>query len=392
MARFECLFYNRSISRARVKPMKFALQSLILPAVLGSLLAACAEDETRQWPPLVDAGGGYETAPLEKDVVVVKVVQNLVRNMEDFADPQAGLAENLQRMEHWIEVACSEGGKPDFILFNEFPLTGYSRAPRDEKLDYTIRIPGPETDRLGELARSCDSYIIFGSYARDDEWPGHILSINTVIDRQGEIAAEFWKSRNIKRFGTEAGDIPTTTVENVYDRYLDRYGEEQLIPVLRTEFGNIAVSTVQLDPFVFAAFAMRGVEIMFRTATLFSETDVKAIARYNNMYSAMCNIIFPDDSPAASLGGNSLIVGPDGTVLAQATGNFEAVIEAEIPIAEFRAGRGIHRYPLEMLQPVFSQYRGEIPLNHLDLPPEQLPRTRLDMTALLDRASRWLNR
>ena len=357
---------------------------------VGMMLVACAEDRGREWPLLVDERGGYETVPLEKDVVVVKVVQNLVRNMEDFDDPQAGLAENLRRMETWIETACSRGSRPDFILFNEFPLTGYSRAPREEKLAYTIRIPGPETDRLGELARDCDSYIIFGSYASDEEWPGHILSINTVIDRRGEIAAEFWKSRNIKRFSADGGDIPTTTVESVYERYLDRYGEEQLIPVLRTEFGNIAVSTVQLDPFVYAAFAMRGVEIMFRTATLFSETDVMAIARYNNMYSAMCNIVFPADSPAASQGGNSLIVGPDGSVLAQATGNVEAVIEAEIPIAEFRAGRGIHRYPLELLEPVFSQYRGEIPPNHLDLPPGQLPQTRQDMAALLDRVSRWL--
>lgn len=364
---------------------------VVLALVPGLLISACTGDDSRQWPQLVDARGGYETVPLEKELVVVKVVQNLVRNLEDFDDPQVGLAENLTRMEYWIDIACSQGRSPDFILFNEFPLTGYSQAPRNEKLDYTITIPGPETARLGELARSCDSYIIFGSYARDDEWPGHILSINTVINRRGEIAAEFWKTRNIKRFSTDGGDIPTTTVESVYDRYLDRYGEEQLVPVLRTEFGNIAVSTVQLDPFVYAAFAMRGVEIMFRTATLFSETDVMAIARYNNMYSAMCNIIFPDDSPAASMGGDSLIVGPNGEVLAQALGNNEAVIEAEIPIAEFRAGRTISRYPLEILEPVFAQYQGEIPLNHLDLPSEQLPQTRLDMAALLDRVSRWLN-
>ena len=67
---------------------------------------------------------------------------------------------------------------PDFILFNEFPLTGYSSGSRDEKLTFTITVPGPETDALGEAARACDTYIIFGSYARDDEWPGHILSIH----------------------------------------------------------------------------------------------------------------------------------------------------------------------------------------------------------------------
>lgn len=364
---------------------------IIICLALLSVLGSHAFGEQREWPQLVDPQGGYETRPLEKEVVVLKVVQNLARNLEDFEDPAEGLRENLASMEAWIQRACSEGGKPDFILFNEFPLTGYSRAPRSEKLNYTIRVPGAETMRLGELAKDCDSYIIFGSYARDDEWPGHILSLNTVINRQGEVAATFWKTRNIKRFSSDGGEIPTTTIEAVYDRYLERYGAEQLVPVLRTEFGNIAVSTVQLDPFVYAAFAMRGVEIMLRTATLFSEVDVKAVARYNNVYSAMSNIIFPKDSPAASMGGNSLVVGPNGEVLAQATGNVESIVEAEIPIAAFRAGRNVRRYPLEVLEPVFSQYQGEIPLNHLDLPSEQLPQTRQDMKKRLDQVSRWLD-
>ncbi len=360
-------------------------------ATFISLLGTIAGAEEEPWPQLVDARGGYETRPLEKDVVILKVVQNLARNLEDFDDPAAGLRANLASMEGWIQRACSEGGKPDFILFNEFPLTGYSRAPRTQKLNYTIHIPGTETNRLGELASVCDSYIVFGSYARDDAWPGHILSINTVIDRQGDVAATFWKTRNIKRFSADGGEIPTTTVEAVYDRYIDRYGAEQLIPVLRTEYGNIAVSTVQLDPFVFAAFAMRGVEIMLRTATLFWEVDVRATARYNNMYSAMSNIIFPEDSPAVSMGGNSLIAGPNGKILAQAVGNVESIIEAEIPIAAFRSERSLRRYPLEVLQPIFSQYQGEIPLNHLDLPSEQLPQTRQDMKHHLDRISRWLH-
>ena len=78
-------------------------------------------------------------------------------------------------------------------------------------------------------------------------------------------------------------------------------------------------------------------------------------------------------------------------MLAQASGPSEAIIEAEIPIAEFRAGRTIERDPLEVLEPVFTQYRGEVPLNHLDLPPDRLPQTRSDMAELLDRESRWLN-
>lgn len=344
-------------------------------------------------PQLVRPDGTYPTTTLEKDVVVVKVVQNGVKNLQDFPTVAEGLEANLELMLADIDKACTQGSQPDFILFNEFPLTGYSTGTREEKLEFTITVPGPETEALGKAARSCDSYIIFGSYARDDEWPGHILSINTVINRQGEIAQEYWKTRNVKRLGGAMGhgEIPTTTIESVRDRYRERFGIEQEFPVLQTEYGNIAVSTVQLDAFVYAAFAMRGVEIMFRTATLFSTEDVLAMARFNNFYSAMSNIIFPPESRGAPYGGNSLIVSPDGEMLADAPGNVQAIIEAEIPIAELREGRTIPRYPFEVVAPVFDQYVPEIPINHMDLPPEQLPTTRAAMGEHLDELSRWIN-
>ncbi len=341
-------------------------------------------------PLLVNADGSYATVPLEKDTVVIKVVQAGVKNLQDADSVPAGLEYNLERMVEQADQACSEGAKPDFILYNEFPLTGYSFGTRDEKLKFTIQIPGPETERLGEAAKACDAYIIFGSYASDAAWPGHILSINTVIGRDGEIAQTFWKVRSIKRF-KEGEEIPTTTIENVRDKFRAMYGQEEEFPVLQTEFGNIAVTTVQLDPFIFAAFAMRGTEIMFRTATLFSEEDVRATAFMNNYYSAMSNITFPADSPAAPMGGNSLIVDYRGAVLAQEASNNDAIISAEIPIAEFRKNRRIPRYPMEMVMPVFEQYQQEVPLNHLDLPPEELPQTRSEMKDLMDRASRWLN-
>jgi len=344
-------------------------------------------------PELVRADGTYPVVTLEKDTVVLKVIQHSVKNLQDFDRIEEGLEVNLKRMVEFAERACSEGSNPDFLLFNEFPLTGYSSGPRSEKLKFTIEVPGPETAALGEVAKACDTYLIFGSYARDKSWPNHILSINTVIGRDGEIAAAYWKTRNVKRLGgITPGEIPTTTVENVRDRYRARYGIEQEFPVLRTEFGNIAVSTVQLDPFAYAAYAMRGVEIMLRTATLFSVPDVQATALFNRFYSAMSNITFPVGSGYEKYGGGSLIVGPDGKIMVQDESNDDSIIEAQIHIAEFRANRTIPRYPLEVVAPVFEQYQQEIPLNHLDLPNEDLPQTREAMKALMDNQSRWLNR
>ena len=366
---------------------------------LAALLVGCATADPAPESPdtarstdrvqLVRPDGSYPTVPLARDEIVLKVVQNGVRNLQDYDDPREGLAANLDIMLGWVERACQEGAHPDIILFNEFPLTGYSSGSRNEKLRFTLTIPGPETDALGAAARACDSYIVFGSYARDDEWPGHILSINTVIDRNGAIAARYWKTRNVKRLSPST-EIPTTTIENVRDRYRARYGIEEEFPVLKTEFGNIAVSTVQLDPFVYAAYGMRGVEIMLRTSTLFARDDVLATARFNEFYSAMSNITFAEGSGYEKYGGGSLIVSPRGQVLAEDPTNNESIIEAVIPIGEFRAGRRIPNYPIEVVQPVFDQYRQEIPINHLDLPVDALPQTGEDMKALLDRQSRYL--
>ena len=40
--------------------------------------------------------------------------------------------------------------------------------------------------------------------------------------------------------------------------------------------------------------------------------------------------------------------------------------------------------------PVLSQYQQEIPVNHLDLPPEALPEKGQEMETLFDKISRWV--
>ena len=364
--------------------------AVILGAVISCICSLTAWASPTV-PSLVSPDGSYPTVPLEKPVIVIKVVQNSPLNLQKAPSIEEGLATNVERMAHWINEACTKGKKPDIILFNEFPLTGYSSGSRTEKLKFTIQVPGPETRRIGELAKACDTYVVFGSYATDPDWPGHILSLNPVIGRDGKLKTAYWKSRNVLRLNP-GEEIPTTTVESVRDSFRAKYGIEEEFPVLQTEFGNIAVSTVQIDPFVFAAYAMRGAEIILRTATLFSKVDVQAIAFYNNVYSAMSNITFPPESGVpANLGGGSLIVDPRGKVLAEDPSNNDSVIEAEIPIAEFRKGRKIPRYPLEIVKPVFDQYQQEVPLNLLDLPVDQLPETNQDMKKLIDKSSRWLN-
>ena len=86
-------------------------------------------------------------------------------------------------------------------------------------------------------------------------------------------------------------------------------------------------------------------------------------------------------------------MGPKLEILAQdPTTDEEGIIEAEIPIAEFRRNRKIPNYALELVEPVFAQYQQEIPINHLDMPDDQLPATGKAMKKLFDRISRYMGK
>lgn len=334
---------------------------------------------------LVHKDGTYPRVALEKEEIVLTVIQSNAQSIEDVTQAKQILRTNSEHMIEWGRKACAADQKPDIILFHEFPLSGYFFGNRDKKLQMAIEIPGEESNALAALAQECDAYVVFGAYAKDKEWPGHVLSINTIIDRKGLIRKKVWKPRNIKRF-YPTFEISTTTVESVQQRFRERYGIDDEFPVIQTEFGNISVSTAQLDPLVFNVFGMKGTEIMLRTSTLFFKSDIVYTAMVNNFYSAMANI--PYNSP---YGGQSIVVSPNGEVLTQIESNTEeGFASIKIPIAEFRKNRRLPQYSVAFTQSIFSQYVDEIPPNHLDLPPTELPQNGKEMKTLIDQKSRWL--
>lgn len=368
-------------------------QAGILPLLLMLLLGSCTNDtpvdlsdEVKENTPLmVHADGTYDVLPLEKDELVLKLIQNDVKTADNVEDAKQVFAENLEHVKDMIIESCTTGEKPNMILLHEFPLTGYVYGGRQEKLQMSFNIPGKESDALCELAKKYDTYIIYGCYAVDADWPGHILSLTTIIDRNGAIVKKVWKPRNIKRFYSSF-EITTTTVESVREKFIEKYGAEEAFPIIKTEFGNIAVSTAQLDPLVFMAFSMKGAEIILRTSTYFFEADVIATAMYNNVYSAMSNI--PADS---KYGGNSMVVSPDGEVVGRLENNSEGILTAKIPIADFRKNRKLPQYSVALTKQIFDQYKEEIPMNHLDMPAAELPENGKEMKAHLDSLSYWLH-
>lgn len=205
---------------------------------------------------------------------------------------------------------------------------------------------------------------MFGSYVRDPEWPDNLLSITTIMDDQGRIIDKQWKARNIKGvfFGFE---LFTTTIYDVLDRYTEMYGVDRVVPIARTPIGNLATSSVQREPELFRAMALKGAEVILRTATGgFTPADIQATAMYNGVYVAVSNnaaspnngLYFEDAG-----GGGASIYDPMGELVASAPSPFETLVTHRIPIKDFRAR---HRQPIvhsELVMPVYEAYRSKYP-------------------------------
>jgi predicted amidohydrolase len=330
-----------------------------LTAALGVSAPAAHAHEKRDV--ILPHDGTYDVVPLAKDAWTLGLAQS--RSMPvDLNRADASRRENLQHMIHLIDASFAFGAGPDLLFFHEFPITGFGAGwNRKDVLKAAIEIPGVETEALGKKAQQYGIYLVFGSYARDPDWPGRALSITTVIGPDGKILARDWKARNIK--GVFGGQIElfTTTIYDVLDEFVEMYGRDAIFPIVKTPIGNLATSSVQREPEVFRTLAMKGAEVILRTATGgFSAVDVAATALYNNVYTAVCNNAISTGSPffEDSSAGGSAIYGPDGEVMSIAKSPNETLVTARIPIASFRAR---HRQPTLHPQLYLQEYQNYKP-------------------------------
>ncbi|WFL76340.1 nitrilase-related carbon-nitrogen hydrolase [Altererythrobacter arenosus] len=305
--------------------------------------------------------GSYATVPLAKETISLAVAQTRVVPVE-LGNVAQGRRANVQHMLDVIDMANGFSGPKDLIQFHEFPITGYRHVWNlEDARKIAIEIPGEETELLAAKAREYGSWIVFGSYVRDPDWPKRLLSITTIISDKGEIVAKDWKARNLKGFFPGGRELFTTTIYDVLDEYVERYGWDHVVPVIRTPIGNLFTSSSQLEPELFRAAAMKGAEIMLRTASgNFNEIDIRATSMYNRVYSTIANNSASPENRyylADSNPGHVGIVGPDGEFIEQSETDFETLVYGRIPIASFRAR---HRQPIvhsELVMPVFDKYR-----------------------------------
>ncbi|TXS91983.1 hypothetical protein FV139_14755 [Parahaliea maris] len=321
--------------------------------------AAATQAAPAQGATLVAADGDYEKVPLRKDNIRVTAVQSIMRGVQNTRRPEREMKANVDHMIELIDAANGFAGPQDLVCFHEQPIMGYGTWPREEALRVAIEVPGPETEALGKKAKEYGCYITFGTYARDPDWPGHLLLTGVLIGPDGSVVANHWKTNNHRGF-RPGWDLFTTSIYDVLDQYREMYGEDAVLPIARTDIGNICCSVTPAQPDIVRAMAMKGLELRLSSSSGgYSVNEAELKSRHNNLWSVVCNqSVSPEHKGFAEFSGSgdTAIFSPRG-VASQAKSVHEEFVTATIPMASFRASRTIPpSVPMEMIMPVYSGY------------------------------------
>ena len=345
-------------------------------------------------PQMVRHDGTYPVEPLRKDAITASVVQTRVNGVNGDA-PAGDIKRNLAYMVECIDAAQGWGPPSDLLCFHEFPITGFSQWTREQHYRLAIDVPGPETEAIGERCKRYGCYVVFGTYAKDPDWPEHILHLMVMIGPDGGVVGKHWKQRNVRGM-FPGSEQYTSSIYDVYDRFIEMYGIDAVIPIERTDIGNIAMSAVQFEPELFRCMAMKGAEIICRVATGgFEYDDMRLTSYHNSLYTLICNNSVSThgrnpgffEETAYGGPGRSAIFGPRGTELAKA-GAFETQRSARIPIQSFREKHRIPDLHWSLYRPVLEQYRERY--DHSAYL-EELPKDKREAFKLFAANARWMH-
>jgi predicted amidohydrolase len=326
---------------------------------------------------MVRHDGTYPAIPLRSDTINIAVVQTRVHGASG-DNPGPDIQNNLDYFVECIDAAQGYGGRADLLVFHEFPITGFRKWTREQHYKLALEAGGPEIERVAAKAKQYNCYIVFGTYAKDPvNWPNHILHLMVLLGPDGKVRATHWKQRSVRGM-FPGSEQYTTTIYDVYDRFVEMYGLDAVIPVERTDIGNIAMSAVQFEPELFRCMAMKGAEIIARVATGgFEYDDMKLTSYHNSLYTLICN---NSGGP-----GRSAIFGPRGVELAVA-GPFETRRMVAVNMKDFRARHRIPDVHLTLYKPVFDQYRERYDRG---LYLTELPKDGADAFRIFKGNSRW---
>lgn len=253
------------------------------------------------------------------------------------------MKDSIDRLRQQIASSARFIG-PDcrLVVLPEYVLTGHPAGePLDVWLDVAAIEPdGPEEEGLGSIARDLGIFLAANAYETDPHFPEIYFQACLIFDPAGAVALRYRRLHSLL----------TPTPYDVWDAYLDRYGIDGVLPVAKTEIGNLAciASDEILFPELARALAMRGAEVFCHSTSeagspLVTPKDVakRARALENMAYVVSANSggIEGSPIPGDSTDGKSQIVDYEGRLLVQAAPGESMAAFAELDLGALRRNR-----------------------------------------------------
>ena len=238
---------------------------------------------------------------------------------------------------------CFVPGYPLWVWTIPAGETQLLRALYSELLENAVDVPGPATDAIGAAARAAGAYVALGVNERNVEASGTSL-YNTLL----------WFGPDGALLGKHRKLVPTAG-----ERLVHAPGDGSTLGVHESPYGRLGglMCWENYMPLVRYALYAKGVEIWAAPTWDRGEpwiSTMRHVAKEGRLFvlgvcSAMRKADIPDrlpwkskylaDAPEWLNPGDSVIVDPDGKLLAGPARNEETVLVAEIEPARLRGSR-----------------------------------------------------
>lgn len=242
---------------------------------------------------------------------------------------------NTEKMLNMIEEAASKNS--DIIIFPELAYSGY-RLESEEMQKLAEPVDGPFVQLLRNKAKEHRIHIMSGYAEADKVIPGRMYNSLVFIDDEGNVLENM---RKVYAWGEEKL----------------KFREGKRLPVVDTKFGKIGLLICydMEHPEPARIEALKGAEIIFN-ASFWSivpaerrwHVDLAANALFNLLYMVGANAV------GENLCGSSMVVGPDGEVVNQASRDEEEVLITEIDLNRVLELRSTTPYLNDFKDELFS--------------------------------------
>ena len=235
---------------------------------------------------------------------------------------------NIDRGLAAVDAAAQEGAA--LVVFAELAFERFHpQRPADgDPLRLAETVPGPITDAFAERARRHGLVIVLNLYERDGT---RAYDCSPVIDADGRLLG---RTRMVHIteyacFHEQGYYTPGDTGAPVYDTRAGRIG--------------VAICYDRHYPEYMRALAVAGADLVVipqagavgEWPEGLYEAELQVAAFQNGYYTALCNRVGEED--CLTFAGESFVCAPDGRVIARAPALEEAILTADIALAETAA-------------------------------------------------------